>query len=266
MDDVLITNIQRCSLHDGPGIRTTVFCKGCSLHCPWCSNPENLAATLEPYCKDGKDGVYGRWVSCDELFAEVMKDHQFYEQTAASSGAYAGMPGGVTFSGGEPLLQFDRLRSLLRRLRAEGIHVCVETCLFVPIDELEIAIENVNLFYIDIKILDKERCQRILGGDLEQYLDNLDRAFSVKKPVVFRVPVIGGYTDADDNMKKIIRLINQYPPLKVELLKEHSLGSSKYLSLGRTPLQLNTVTDDMMKQYRDRIVAETGLETEVCKI
>ena len=93
-DKVLITNNQRFSLHDGPGIRTTVFCKGCSLHCPWCANPENLKAAPEPYRKDGKDGIYGQWISCEELFGEVMKDRIFYEQADSETGAYGGMPGG----------------------------------------------------------------------------------------------------------------------------------------------------------------------------
>lgn len=262
MDDVLITNIQRFSLHDGPGIRTTVFCKGCSLHCPWCSNPENISASPEPYRKDGKDGIYGKRISSEALFEELVRDRLFYGQIDAKMG----LPGGVTFSGGEPLLQFDRLKSLICRLRAEEIHICVETCFFVPMDKLEIAIENVDLFYIDIKILDQEKCKRILGGNLEQYLTNLDRAFSAKKPVVFRVPVIGGFTDGEDNIANVVKLINRYPPQKVELLKEHNLGESKYKSLGKTPLRLDTVTNDMMERYRDRIAAETGIKTEVCKI
>lgn len=262
MDDVFITNIQRFSLHDGPGIRTTVFCKGCALHCPWCSNPENISVSPEPYRKDGKDGIYGKWLSNQALYEELARDRLFYGQIDANMG----LPGGVTFSGGEPLLQFDRLEPLLHRLRAEGIHICVETCLFVPMDKLEIAIENVDLFYIDIKILDRERCKRILGGNLEQYLTNLDRVFSAKKPMVFRVPVIGGYTDGEDNIANVVKLINRYPPLKVELLKEHNLGGSKYKSLGRTPLKLDIVTDADMERYRQLVNEKTGVVTEICKV
>ena len=83
MDEhILITNIQRFSLHDGPGIRTTVFCKGCSLRCPWCANPENLEPRSEDYVKDGVPGTYGRYISCEELLQEVMKDEMFYRQCA----------------------------------------------------------------------------------------------------------------------------------------------------------------------------------------
>lgn len=262
MEDVFITNIQRFSLHDGPGIRTTVFCKGCSLHCPWCSNPENISASPEPYRKDGKDGIYGKRISSEALFEELMRDRLFYGQIDANMG----LPGGVTFSGGEPLLQFDRLEPLLYRLRAEGIHICVETCLFVPMDKLEIAIENVDLFYIDIKLLDPENCKGILGGDLERYLTNLDRVFSAKKPVIFRVPVIGGYTDDKDNIANVVKLINRYLPLKVELLKEHNLGESKYESLGKTPLKLDRVSDADMERYRQLVNEKTGVLTEICKV
>ncbi len=262
---VMITNIQRFSLHDGPGIRTTVFCKGCSLHCPWCSNPENIQYTIEEHTKDDGKGTYGRLVSCDELYDELIKDKIFYAQFGVGAGL-KGMPGGVTFSGGEPLLQFDRLEPLLQRLRNEKIHICTETALFVPKEQLRIAIEYVDLFYIDIKILDADTCHKTLGGQITQYLTNIGRVFSAQKPVVFRVPVIGGYTDDEMNRDLIIKLLNWYRPKKVELIKEHNLGREKYLTLGMEPLNLNRVTDEVLEQYREEIIAKTGVETEVCRV
>lgn len=265
-DKVLITNIQRFSLHDGPGIRTTVFCKGCSLHCPWCANPENLKASLEPYKKDGKDGIYGQWVSCEKLFEEVIKDRIFYEQTDSKTGAYRGMPGGVTFSGGEPLLQMFSLEPLVRHLKENNVHLCVETALFVPKKLLLCALRYIDLFFVDAKILLADQCREILGGDLQQYQSNVETLFTSGKPVVFRVPVIGGFTDSTDNRKAILRWLKRYTPIKVELIKEHNLGKSKYLSLGKKPLELDTVTDELMEQYKNQIISETGLETEVCKV
>ena len=94
MDKILLTNIQRFSLHDGPGIRTTIFLKGCSLRCPWCSNPENLNPYPEEYIKDGNRGIYGKEYAIDEIFIEVMKDKDYYESN-----------GGLNFSGGEALLK-----------------------------------------------------------------------------------------------------------------------------------------------------------------
>lgn len=262
---ILVTNIQRFSLHDGPGIRTTVFCKGCVLRCPWCANPENLEAVPERYEKDGKPGIYGQYMACDELLSEIMKDEIFYRQRSRGSGLEA-LPGGVTWSGGEALLQSDGLEPLFQKLKETGIHQCVETSLFVPMDKLELAIQYIDLFYVDIKILDEERCRLILHGNMERYLANVQALFSSKKAVVFRVPVIGGYTDGRENINAVIELIKKYPPVKVELIKEHNLGQSKYLSLGKTPLDLHLVTDDFMEQYKEEIYKSTGIFTEVCKI
>ncbi len=126
-EKILLTNIQKFSLHDGPGIRTTIFLKGCSLRCPWCSNPENIEFKEQNYIKDGVAGIYGKWMTCDEIYAEIIKDIDFY-------GLFSGgeeiknlkylekLPGGVTFSGGEPLLQIDKLVSLLKKLKTKNIH------------------------------------------------------------------------------------------------------------------------------------------------
>lgn len=264
-DQVLITNIQRFSLHDGPGIRTTVFCKGCSLRCPWCANPENLEPRPERYVKDGRPGIYGRYVSCDELFKEVMKDKLFYQQQGLGDGLDA-LPGGVTYSGGEALLQAEGLGPVFRRLRDAGVHQSVETCLFAPADKLKLAMKHIDLFYVDIKILDEVRCRDVLGGDLRQYLANVETLFAAKKPVVFRVPVIGGFTNGEENRRAAIELIKRYPPLKVELIKEHNLGQGKYLSLGRTPLELNTVSDGLMGSFKLAIEEETKVAAEICKV
>lgn len=141
---MLITNIQRFSLHDGPGIRTTVFLKGCSIKCPWCSNPENIKNYPEVYYKDGVKGIYGKEFSLDEIYAEIVKDRVFYEDN-----------GGVTFSGGESLLYVDELLPLMNKLKKENITIAVETCLFVPRQKLEKVIPYIDFFYVDMKILDE---------------------------------------------------------------------------------------------------------------
>lgn len=113
-----ITNIQRFSLHDGPGIRTTVFLKGCSIRCPWCSNPENINHQIEKYVKDGKEGFYGKEYSVDEVLKEVLKDKIFYEDN-----------GGVTFSGGEALLYAKELLPLMEQIKQNNISIAVESSL-----------------------------------------------------------------------------------------------------------------------------------------
>ena len=265
-DKILLTNIQRFSLHDGPGIRTTVFLKGCSLHCPWCANPENICAVPEAYKKEGHPGVYGKWYTNDELLEVILKDRIYYKKVATYDAVCANMPGGVTFSGGEPLLQMGKLESICERLKDEEIHICAETALFVPESLIETAIRCIDLFYVDVKILDKNRCAAFLGGDLTCYLQNVDKLFQANKKVIFRVPVIGGYTNDIENCEKVIQLVQQFRPLKVELIKEHNLGAEKYRSLGKEPLSLCTVKDTDMEIYCYEIIKKTGVETEVCKV
>lgn len=262
---ILATNIQRFSLHDGPGIRTTVFLKGCSLRCPWCSNPENMNPEMERYTKDGREGVYGKWLSCNEIYQEIMKDRIFYEVEPGGTGVLD-VSGGVTFSGGEPLLQAEALVPLLERLTESGIHICAESALFVPDVLLRLAIKYIQLFYVDVKILDENRCREVLHGNLRLYEKNVEELFSAGKLVVFRVPVIGGFTNDAGNQKKIAAFLKRYRPIKVELIKEHNLGRNKYLSLGRQALELNSVTDEDIRSFQRLVQDQTGVETEICKV
>lgn len=253
---ILATNIQRFSLHDGPGIRTTVFLKGCSLSCPWCSNPENLKPFYESYIKNGVEGIYGKEYTDDEIFEEVMKDKNFYD-----------LDGGVTFSGGEALLQAKEIVGLLRKFKDERITIAVETCLFVPSESLKLVIPYIDYFYVDMKIMDKAQCKQVLGGNLDLYKLNL-KLLTDEKQIVVRVPVIGGYTDLPENRKLIIAEIKKYETsiIKVELIKEHHIGVSKYESLGRAiPVYLG-VDDSLLEQYKKELEAVTNIPIEICKI
>lgn len=272
MSNILLTNIQRFSLHDGPGIRTTVFLKGCSLRCPWCSNPENLESKTQKYIKNGIEGLYGKDYTWDELYHEILKDKVFYDGDCGSKDLNK-MPGGVTFSGGECLLQMDELEPLLERLNKEGIHTAVETCLFALASQLFIAIKYIDLFYVDIKILDEEKCKEVLSGTLSVYHTNLQTLLNSGKPIVFRIPVIGGYTDGDDNRKRVVEMLRNVKGnvLKIELIKEHNLGTSKYQSLidGKNDIKIpkyTGVSDELMEQYKKEIEVVVNIPVEVCKI
>lgn len=280
MSDILLTNIQRFSLHDGPGIRTTVFLKGCSLRCPWCSNPENLKPQLEKYIKDGIEGTYGKYYSASELVKECLKDRNFYDGKISSSSLWNikhpeqidQLPGGVTFSGGECLLQMEALVPVCEELRKEGIHIAVETCLFVPHSNLSLALDHIDFFYVDMKILDPDRCKSVEHGNLSVYLENLDTLFSWTdengnyKPVVIRIPVIGSYTDTEDNRKLVHILISKYKDriLKIEMIKEHNLAESKYRSLNMV-MDYHGVDDELMEVYKTEL-SDLGILTEICKI
>ena len=286
--NILLTNIQRFSLHDGPGIRTTVFLKGCSIHCPWCSNPENLLHREQRYVKmdhNGKveeEGTYGKWYSPDELYSEVIKDKSFYGYCNANSDTYLdSLPGGVTFSGGECMLQMKELDPMLQRLNDEQIHTIVETSLFCSSVQLSIAIKHIDLFYVDIKVLNDDLCSSSLGGRIELYKNNLVTLLNSGKPVVFRLPVIGGYTDSEENRKAVVELIESKAKsysnlLKIEILKEHNLGTNKYQSLidGGNEIMLpeyNGVSDELMGQYKIEIeeglmIVGSSIPVEICKI
>lgn len=253
---IFVTNIQRFSLHDGPGIRTTLFLKGCTLRCPWCSNPENINFTKEHYALDGKEGIYGREYTVDEVFIEIMKDKNFYDGD-----------GGVTFSGGEPLLQSESILPLAKRIKEVGITTAVETCLFVPTDNLKTLIPYIDYFYVDMKIMDVLDCKDKIKGNLNTYHKNMKLLCSYKN-VTVRIPVIGGYTDSDRNRRLVVQEIMKFKEsiLKIELIKEHNLGESKYLSLGLTPPIYIGVSDNTMEKYKEEIREVVDIPVEVCRV
>lgn len=254
---MIITNIQRFSLHDGPGIRTTVFLKGCSIRCPWCSNPENINHQIERYVKDGKEGFYGKEYSEDEVLKEVLKDKTFYEDN-----------GGVTFSGGEALLYAKELLPLMEQIKQNNISIAVESSLFVPSSYLEMVIPFVDYFYVDLKVMDKEKCSLLLKGNLDLFKSNLAILAKSKKFNV-RIPVIYGYTDDENNIKCIIDVIREYRSSieKVELIKGHNLGDNKYVTLGKEVPKKAEVSDLFLDEYRMKIVESfEGICVKICKI
>lgn len=256
--DIRVTNIQRFCLNDGPGIRTTVFLKGCNLHCPWCANPENLSYGRQYYYKKDKCnpllcdkckecialqdteeflrmdvtedvdcpfhaiGIYGRDYTATELLNEILKDQVYMKQG-----------GGVTFSGGEALLQFNELEEVLKQLKEKGIHIAVETALFVPPKLLEIALKYVDFFYVDVKILEPDVCKAILGTDIALFLANVKKLKEVEKTVIFRVPGSMKYTLTDSNISMLKEFFLLYKGYDVELFQLHYLGQSKYESIGK---------------------------------
>lgn len=254
---MIITNIQRFSLHDGPGIRTTVFLKGCSIRCPWCSNPENISHQIERYVKDGKEGFYGKEYSVDEVLKEVLKDKIFYEDN-----------GGVTFSGGEALLYAKELLPLMQQIKQNNISIAVETCLFVPSAYLEMVIPYVDYFYVDLKIMDKERCSLLLKGNLDLFKCNLAILAKSKKFNV-RIPVIYGYTDDENNIMCIIDVIREYRSSikKVGLIKGHNLGDNKYVTLGKEVPKKAEVSDLFLEEYKKKIINSIDkVNVEICKL
>ena len=243
--NIFLTNIQRFSLHDGPGIRTTVFLKGCGLRCPWCANPENLYGHEE------------KFFDAESLAHELLKDKIFYQSDP---------PGGVTFSGGEALLQAENLVPVFEIMKREKIHMTVETCLYVPEKNLRLAIEYIDLFFVDVKILERDSAARVLQGNLDLYLKNFE-LLANKRPIIIRVPVIGGFTDCEENRALIKNFLARYKNAisKIELLKEHNLGAAKYKKLGLPVPDYKGVSDELMQKYFQEL-SDLNLPLEILRV
>lgn len=264
----VVFDIQRCSLHDGPGIRTTVFLKGCQLHCPWCHNPESMAfqpqlsynanqcvnclacvracefdaqlidahgqhlvdfarCTTCDRCVENCQGnalsIIGEVTDVATVMKIVVRDRAFYERSG----------GGLTISGGEPMMQKAFTKALLQAARAEGIHTCIETNLAVPQEWYEEILPLVDLFLCDYKATDSELHLQLTGQGTEQILSNLAYLCQQEKAVVLRCPMIPGVNDSEDHFQAIAALCKQYPNLQgVELMAYHNLGVAKSEHIG----------------------------------
>ena len=252
---VRVTNIQRFCLSDGQGIRTTVFLKGCNLKCPWCANPENIKYEKQEYIKDGVKGIFGRDIEIEELFNEIIKDKEYYLKSG----------GGLTLSGGEPLLQSQNLVPLLKKVKKNNINIVFESALMVSTEFLKLVIPYVNTFFVDIKILDEDISLNKIGGYSSFYYQNLDLLFKYNKDVIFRIPLVKNYTLESTNIDRIIDLLKKYKSSKVEIFKIHNLAESKYKSLGMTMKKFEYVIDKEVEDIYQKFKSE-AINVEVIKI
>jgi pyruvate formate lyase activating enzyme len=260
-------DIKRFAVHDGPGIRTVLFLKGCTLHCDWCHNPEgirrqpdlvhfeskcvqcgacvaacpNQALELQAggitidrqrcehsgecleVCYAGALFRYGREVSVAQVMADLRQDADFYR----SSG------GGVTLSGGEPLLQADFSIEVLRQCKAEGFHTALDTCGNIPWAVLERALPYTDLVLYDLKHFDSHQHQHYTGASNATLLENLRRLDQRRIPLEIRIPLIPGVNDGE-NLRAVGAFLHSFEqPVRVRLLPYHRLAGSKYQRLGR---------------------------------
>ncbi len=232
----LVFDIKRFALHDGPGIRTTVFFKGCGLTCWWCHNPESQKPDCEIVDRELKfDGhsviepeTIGRWVTPEEVMKEVEPDRVFYEESG----------GGVTFSGGEPLLQPAFLADLLRACGRRRIHRALDTCGNVSRAVLDSVADDVDLFLYDVKLMDDSLHRQYTGASNRIILDNLRHLVEHRKNVVIRFPVVPGITDTEDNVQALIAFLRESTELEeIHLLPYHAIAHHKYERL-RLPNRL----------------------------
>lgn len=252
-----ICNIKKMAVHDGPGIRTTVFFKGCPLRCVWCHNPESIdpqpqeafythkcigcgRCHKENFTCDACLGQarvpYGQTVTVDQLMPQLLEDRDFYETSG----------GGVTLSGGECLCQADFCAELLRRLKDEGIHTAIDTCGFVPRESLDKVIAYTDLFLYDIKAIDEQTHIRCTGQSNRQILENFRYLQGLGKAIEVRYPYVPGWND--DQAKAIAAFAGDTP---VKVLAYHNYAGSKYEALGlinTLPNRLPTPQDIQLVQ------------------
>ena len=241
-NEVLVTNIQRMCFHDGPGIRTTVFLKGCNLHCPWCANPENISNTPQEYVYDGKKGIYGRHYTFEELLNELTKDKAFY-----------GNDGGVTFSGGEPLLFMERLMPVLNGLKENEINIAIETALQVPYNKWNGGMDFIDHYIIDLKILEPLLCRDVLGGNIDCYEDNVDYLEKNKKDMLLRIPLNAEYTMRESNLILIEKFLSKHRNIPVEVFATHNLGERKYESMNISAPMLENISEETLSLVASRL-------------
>lgn len=228
---ITIFDIKRFAVHDGPGIRTTVFLKGCPLRCWWCHNPESQER--EPVTVDierkvngnsvpGKK-VYGEQIELSELMETLEKDAHFYEESG----------GGVTFSGGEPLMQPEGLESLLRACKVHGFHTTVDTSGYATRGQFEGILDVTDLFLFDLKNMDPVLHKKYTGVDNGPILSNADFLLENGANVVFRIPVIPGINTSEAELTSMIAFLKARAGTmkEVHLLPYHRIAENKYRRL-----------------------------------
>jgi pyruvate formate lyase activating enzyme len=286
----LLFDIQRFSIHDGPGIRTVLFFKGCPLRCLWCQNPESHKPGVEiafyqerclrcfacrEVCREyaivedeerrinrAACNACGKCVSAcpneglqmlgveweaPALLAEVLKDRDYFEDSG----------GGITLSGGEPLLHLSFLGAFLPLARREGIHVATETCGLCHWETLESLLSYLNLIYFDLKCLDPERHRDYTGTDNDLILDNFSRLAAVFPNLEARMPVVPSLNDGDENIRAAARFLKKNHKDRIHLLRYHSMGEAKLERIETELKPLNLAKDTGEALLRAKKVFES---------
>lgn len=298
----IIFDIKRFAIRDGPGIRTTIFLKGCPLNCLWCHNPEGIYPkqeimfkenrcidcgkcsnaceinVLERFKKSNKDEEclsYKKYIeNCPTnalvIIGKYMTVDEIMEKILRDKIFYKNSGGGVTVSGGEPLFQPDFTREILRRCKEEGINTVLDTCGYASHEKLESILEYTDLVLFDIKIIDPMIHKQIIGVDNTSILNNAKKILEKDMPIIFRIPIILGITDTRNNINNLVQFIHSLKRdniKHIDLLPYHNWGKIKYEYLGKKYLlsEENAPKKNDLELVRKRI-SETGVNIRILEV
>jgi pyruvate formate lyase activating enzyme len=294
MEQGTVFNIQRYSLHDGPGIRTVVFLKGCPLRCEWCCNPESME--LKPHltftpdkclgdgrcveacptgARKGPDSrdmglctLCGRCVeACPsgalEMLGKTMSVSDIMKEVEKDRSFYETSGGGVTVSGGEALVQWEFAVNLMKECRKNYLHVALETTGFAPWERVEKVTELCDLVLYDLKHMDSKTHEKYTGVPNDKILQNAMRLVKKKANLIFRVPLLGGINTDSDNLEAVAKFALKAGVREVHLLPYHRFGESKYGKLNREfSCKAYTPDDKTVEELRE-IVVSYGLDVKI---
>jgi pyruvate formate lyase activating enzyme len=297
----VIFDIKRFAVYDGPGIRTTVFLKGCPLRCLWCHNPESMSRQVQlmftpmkcigcgnclEVCPQGAHQLVdeqhvivrelcvtcgacaeGCYAGALELAGREVTVAEMLDEVLRDRPFYETSGGGMTLSGGEPLFQYEFTRALFQAAKAEGIHTALDTTGLAPWERLELLLDDVDLILYDLKQMDSERHRALTGVPNEQILENLRQVDGVGQRSWIRIPLIPGQNDSDANYHALGRFISGLEHVeRVEILRYHRLAESKYESVGYdyTLQGLETPSEEWAESRR-QILVSYGLTQAVAR-
>ena len=250
-----IFDIKKYSVNDGPGIRTTVFFKGCPLNCWWCHNPESQKGEPEHI-----DNCLFRWnlnydstqrnkigsqVFVDEVMKEIEKDLPFYEESH----------GGATFSGGEPMLQIDFLQSLLEECKKKNVNAAIDTTGYAPFTDFEKIYEHTDIFLYDLKLMNDNLHYEYSGVSNKLIHENLKKLSSLGNKIILRIPIIPTITDTEENISQTISFISALKNIReIDLLPFHNTAKSKYERMQKENkvVNLTAPTKEYMNELKNR--------------
>lgn len=250
-----IFDVQRFSVHDGPGVRTIIFLKGCFLRCRWCCNPESQRYEIETMTMNGKDKVVGRDVTVAEVMEIIERDRIYYRRSG----------GGVTLSGGECLAQPEFAADILYACHEKGINTAIESTGFADFEKIQMLLPNLDLYLMDIKHMDSNKHKEFTTQPNERILENAKRIAKSGVKLIIRVPVIPTFNCSKEEIQDIANFAKSLDGVKeLHLLPYHKLGQPKYEGLGReySMGDLGNIPEAHMQMLK-RTVEEIGLECHI---